>query len=102
LILDPDHPTHSFTIETKTWPKDNYPFTVDAAPIILMAHAKKIPAWTMGQHDLVGELQNSPVKSDELTENIELIPMGAARLRISAFPIIGEGSDAISWEKSKE
>jgi hypothetical protein len=30
-------------------------------------------------------------------ENITLIPMGAARLRISAFPVIGENTDTHHW-----
>ena len=37
---------------------------------------------------MVGLLQQSPVRSDEPVETITLIPMGAARLRISAFPVI--------------
>jgi hypothetical protein len=30
-------------------------------------------------------------------ETVTLIPMGCARLRISAFPVIGEGPDAQPW-----
>ena len=37
---------------------------------------------------LVGELMDSPVKSDEVDEFIELVPMGGSRLRISSFPVI--------------
>ena len=35
-----------------------------------------------------------PVKSAEPVETVTLIPMGAARLRIASFPVIGEGPDA--------
>ena len=51
---------------------------------------------------LVGLLQPSPVKSNEPTETITLIPMGAARLRISAFPTIGAGPDAHDWVETKK
>ena len=44
--------------------------------------------WKIDETVLAGELMNSPVKSDELTEPIELIPMGTTRLRISSFPVI--------------
>ena len=37
------------------------------------------------------------LKSSEPVEDITLIPMGAARLRISAFPVIDEGPDAHEW-----
>ena len=49
-----------------------------------------------GQQDLNGlirPLQDSPVKSEEPIDTITLIPMGAARLRITAFPTIGDGAD---------
>jgi len=41
------------------------------------------------------------VKSGEPTETIRLVPMGAARLRISAFPVIGDGDEARQWQPSK-
>jgi hypothetical protein len=47
---------------------------------------------------LIDEVQQSPVKSEERTETVTLIPMGCARLRISAFPWIGEGPDATEWK----
>src|SRR5205823_14913272 len=60
----------------------------------LRVKGKKIPAWKVDRFGLVGPLQDSPVKSDERMETVTLIPMGAARLRISAFPLIGFGSQA--------
>ena len=47
---------------------------------------------------LIGEVQPSPVLSHEPVETVTLIPMGAARLRISAFPWIGEGPTAREWQ----
>ena len=75
------------------------PFTVDGAPIQLIAKAKRIPQWKQEENGLVGALQNSPVQSDEPEEMITLIPMGCARLRISAFPTIGEEPDAYVWKE---
>ena len=49
---------------------------------------------------MVGEVVPGPVKSDQPVEEITLIPMGAARLRISSFPEIGEGPDAKTWSGS--
>jgi len=97
LILNLNDPGSSFSIETRPWPEDNFPFTVDAVPIILKAEAKRIPEWTIDEFGLAGELKDSPVRSDQATEFVELIPMGAARLRISAFPVIGSGEDARIW-----
>ena len=51
----------------------------------------------MDRLNLVDKLQPSPVKSDEPVEDITLIPMGAARLRIAMFPVIGRGPDAHEW-----
>ena len=46
----------------------------------------------------VNEVQG-PIRSAEKEETVKLIPMGAARLRISAFPRICEGPDAKEWAK---
>ena len=71
----------------------------DAAPIELRAKAKKIPAWQKDHLGLVGSLQQSPVKSSEPTEDVTLIPMGCARLRISSFPTIGSGPGSHQWKQ---
>jgi len=97
LILENDL-YDSFEIEHRPWPKDDFPFTPESTPIVLKTKAKKIPEWTLDQHGLAGELSDSPVKTETQSETVELIPMGAARLRISAFPVIGEGNDAKEWE----
>lgn len=97
LVVDGAAPETSFTIERGAWPADNYPFTPDAAPIRLKARAKRIPEWTLDRHGLCAVLQDSPVRSDQPEETVTLIPMGAARLRISAFPVIGDGAGATRW-----
>lgn len=97
LVLDEHDPAKSFTVEHGKWPADNFPFTTESAPLTLTAKAKRIPEWTLDRHGLCAVLQDSPVKSDEPVETVSLIPMGAARLRISAFPVIGAASSANRW-----
>ena len=87
-----------FTLKKLPWPANNYPFTPDAVPFQLTTRAKKIPQWKLDQHGLAGALQPSPVKSTEPPETVTLIPMGAARLRISAFPVIGAPPAAHAWQ----
>jgi hypothetical protein len=97
LIINEADPASSFEIVRKSWPDDNQPFEANAAPIQLRTKAKKIPAWKKDHLGMVGKIQDSPVKSDEPAETVTLIPMGCARLRISAFPTIGTGPDAHEW-----
>ncbi len=97
LVLDAADPTGSFTVVKKDWPASDMPFTHAGAPIALRANGKKIPQWQLDHVGLVGKLQAGPVKSPEPVESITLIPMGAARLRISSFPVIGDGPAAHEW-----
>jgi hypothetical protein len=99
LLVNQKIPALSFEIVRKDWPDDDQPFEAKAAPIQLRAKAKKIPEWIKDHLGLVGKLQQSPVKSDEPVETVTLIPMGCARLRISAFPTIGTGPDAHKWNQ---
>jgi hypothetical protein len=79
-------------------PKDGQPFTPDNAPIEITAKARKIPNWQADRLGLVGLLQEMPAKSSEPIETVKLVPMGAARLRISAFPVVSDSSDAVEWK----
>jgi DUF1680 family protein len=97
LVLNHEAPAKSFEVVARDWPKSDMPFTHDGTPIELRAKGKRIPEWKSDYLGLVGLLQDSPVKSNEPVEDISLIPMGAARLRISSFPVIGDGPDAHQW-----
>ena len=97
LVLDAVRPENSFKVEKLPWPKDDYPFTPGSAPIQIVAKGKQIPEWTLDKYGLCAVLQASPVRSEQPVETLTLIPMGAARLRISAFPTIGTGADAHQW-----
>ena len=57
---------------------------------------------TTDQKELLRPLQQSPAKSDEPEETVTLIPMGAARLRISSFPVIGQGPEVHVWQVAGE
>lgn len=98
LVLDERDPASSFRFVRKKGPIAKQPFTVDDAPVAMVARGKRITAWTTDRHDLVGKLQQSPARAE--TDNIEtitLIPMGCARLRISAFPTVSDAESAHVW-----
>jgi hypothetical protein len=97
LIVDEKSPAKSFEVVAKPWDGVKQPFEAAAAPIELKAKGKKIPQWKLDYLSLVGQLQPSPVKSDQPEESITLIPMGGARLRVASFPVIGSGADAHEW-----
>ncbi len=97
LVLDGKKPESSFELTRLDGPLANQPFTAEAVPIRMKAKARRIPNWKQDATGLLRPLGPSPVKSDEPVETITLIPMGAARLRITSFPVIGDGPDAHEW-----
>lgn len=88
LLLNKQKGAQSFTIVKKSWPADNNPWTNAGAPIELKAKGKKITDWKIDQYGLVAVLPQSPVQTSEPTTTVTLVPMGGARLRISAFPVV--------------
>jgi hypothetical protein len=88
LLLDENNPAKSFKVITRAWPKDNNPFTNSGAPIQLVATGKQIPGWTIDQYGLCSVLPQSPVVNNQPATRLTLVPMGGARLRISAFPVV--------------
>ncbi len=96
LVLKPTL-EQTFKVTKQPWPRDNQPFNNKTAPIRIQAFAKRIPNWTLDPRGCVNEVVRGPIRSEEKEEKVTLIPMGAARLRVSAFPTIGEGSSANDW-----
>ena len=86
LVFDNNDLNRAFTVVRTKWPENNFPYTPDAVPIQIKARGKKIPSWTLDKYGLCSVLPAYPAKTNQPEEDITLIPMGAARLRISAFP----------------
>jgi hypothetical protein len=61
------------------------PFAEDGTPVTLQVSARKLVEWR--EEDGASEPPpQSPVKTAEPTETIQLIPYAAAKLRITSFP----------------
>jgi hypothetical protein len=87
ILLDGKDPAASLRVESRPWPADDFPFTQEAAPVVIRAKGRRVPGWQIDKFGLVATLPPSPVATTEPVEDIELVPMGGARLRISAFPV---------------
>jgi hypothetical protein len=83
LVFDASAPAHSFEAEER--PIGDYPFSPEGAPVVLKAKARRIADWQL-VNDSAGPLPQSPVPVAGPDESIVLIPYGAAKLRITAFP----------------
>ncbi|MBL1286647.1 glycoside hydrolase family 127 protein [Streptomyces sp. For3] len=71
------------------------PFTLEGTPLVMTARARRIPEWGADDEHVVAPLQRSPAHSTEPVEEVTLVPMGAARLRITSFPTVSP--DAEPW-----
>jgi len=78
-------------------PNQVQPFSLASAPIELVAYGRQIPEWGFDQYGLVATLQPSPAFTDQPDEKLTLVPMGAARLRISEFPVASSQETAHKW-----
>ena len=63
------------------------PFTPEGAPIVLKVRARRVPGWKE-EGRMVGPVPASPAEGEGPAEEVDLIPMGCARLRISVFPVV--------------
>jgi DUF1680 family protein len=97
LVVDPAKAAEAFEV-VKTGRPAAQPFTPEGAPIVLRAKGRRIPQWKMEANGMAGEVQPGPVRSAAATEEITLIPMGAARLRIASFPRVSDGPEARTWD----
>ncbi|MDM8005049.1 MAG: glycoside hydrolase family 127 protein [Phycisphaerae bacterium] len=87
LLLDRGRPEQSVSVATRAVGK--IPFAQDAAPVTLKAKGRALPGWKL-EHNSAGDPPMSPAVSNEPTTDLELIPYGSTRLRITEFPTIQE------------
>ncbi|WP_432190046.1 RICIN domain-containing protein [Streptomyces sp. Tue6028] len=80
-------PTAGLTFASSGGTLPDNPFTQATVPHRITAPARRIPEWRADDQRVVEPLQPSPALSTEPVETVTLIPLGAARLRISALPI---------------
>lgn len=78
------------TVTRLPWPQDNYPFSPGSVPLQVQVTGRKVPSWG---YDESNGVKTTEVLPDDATPReggsgpLTLIPMGAARLRIAAFPV---------------
>ncbi len=99
LMIENENPASCISLSECKEELAKQPFSYQNAPVVLKARAKRIPAWNL-ECDTPAELEMSPVFSDEPCEEIELIPLGCARLRMSCLPIVTENPHATHWKRT--
>lgn len=90
LVLEPGEPGAGIRLASRQ-PIAFQPFTPGAAPITLVAKARRVPGW-QAEGRMAGPVPPSPAEASGATEEIILIPMGCARLRIASFPTVRKES----------
>jgi hypothetical protein len=85
LLVDEKDPEKSVTVEDHVLA--SYPYSLDGVPVQMKVKARRVPEWKLTEGS-AGPLPDSPVVSDQAVETVTLIPYGAAKLRITEFPIL--------------
>jgi hypothetical protein len=100
-------------VALRRWPANQNSVSVDRGPLTFSLaiderHVRDggSDAWPSGSIEPASpwnyglyrpELAPSPVASDASIEPVTLVPMGAARLRVSSFPVVDDGPEARPW-----
>ncbi len=86
LRVDLSNPSESFQVREA--PIARQPFNNSSPPVSLEAKARRLPQWVIVD-DSAAPPPESPVTSKLKDETVTLIPYGAARLRVTSFPVLG-------------
>lgn len=86
LKVDKDNLPLQFSVTKKAWPADDFPFTLESVPFEFTAAGVQIPSWGYDETGMTDLLPTKFAPRSTEETKLTLVPMGAARLRISAFP----------------
>jgi hypothetical protein len=86
LALPASNPASALTFRNSGASLGSNPFSIADNPLAITAPAQQIPNWRVDDENVISTLQPSPVQASGVTTSVTLIPMGAARLRITSFP----------------
>ena len=84
--VDKDNLPLQFSVTKKAWPADDFPFTLESVPFEFTATGVQIPSWGYDETGMTDLLPTKYTPRSTEETKLTLVPMGAARLRISAFP----------------
>ena len=86
LVVDEQNLPVNFKVIRKAYPENDQPFTLDNVPLEFTAVGRQIPSWGFDATGMTDLLPTKFAPRAAETTPITLVPMGAARLRVSAFP----------------
>ncbi len=78
--------------KTSERPVTATPFDVQNPPVVMTVRGRLLPEWTVSEHS-AGAVPESPVKGSGALQSLTLVPYGAAKLRITAFPFLSEQAE---------
>jgi hypothetical protein len=85
LVINASDPQSSFSVEVRK--QGAQPFSAEGTPVALDAKGVRIGEWKLVDGS-AGPMPESPMKGGGSTTALTLIPYGAAKLRITEFPVM--------------
>jgi DUF1680 family protein len=86
LAIDPERPEEAVKFESRVMGEQ--PFSPEGAPVRAKARARKVAGWGL-EKNAAGPPPKSPVQGEGEVVEVELVPYGAAKLRVTEFPVTG-------------
>lgn len=86
LKVDENNMPLNFSVTKKAYPANDMPFTLENVPFEFSAIGVRIPSWGFDGTGMTDQLPSKFAERSAEETKLTLVPMGAARLRISSFP----------------